>query len=206
MSQGIATTLTPDATRADAMTDTQRAAHDAFTKAATKASKGLAAVGTAMVSALKAGCHVALSLAPRTYLTQVLTAAGMARSSADSAAAMAFTLWHAPEAEGIPAEGLRLLARAAKGKDPSEVSTAIRNAVRAARAKAQPRADGGAGEASVADIRAIVAGPSTAKAPAQELADMAYRLAKRDATVAKAMLRDAVAIMGDRETADCADE
>ncbi len=116
MSQGIATTLTPDATKADAMSDTQRAAHDAFTKAATKASKGLAQVGTAMVSALKAGCHVALSLAPRTYLTQVLTAAGMARSSADSAAAMAFTLWHAPEAEGIPAEGLRLLARAAKAR------------------------------------------------------------------------------------------
>jgi hypothetical protein len=206
MSDGIATTLTPEAAKTDAMSKAQRKAHEAFTKAASTAAKGLEAAGTAMVDALKAGCHAALSLAPRTYMTQVLTAAGMARSSADAAAAMAFVLWQAPEAQGIPAEGLRILARVAKGKDPAEVATAIRGAVRAARAKAHDRADGSKGEASVSDIRAIVAGESTAKAPAQELADLAYRLAKRDATVAKAMLRDAMAIMGDREEADCSDE
>ena len=206
MSDSIATTLTPEATKADAMTKAQRRAHEAFTIAAAHAAKGLEAAGSAMVFALKAGCHAALSLAPRTYMTQVLTAAGMARSSADAASAMAFVLWQAPEAQGIPAEGLRILARLAKGKDPAEVATAIRGAVRAARAKAHDRADGSKGEASVADIRAIVAGESTAKVPAQELADLAYRLAKRDATVAKSMLRDAMGIMGDREEADCADE
>lgn len=206
MSEGIATTITPEASKADAFSKAQRKAHDAFTKAASTATKGLEAAGAAMVEALKAGCHAALNLAPRTYLTQTLTASGMPRSSADSAASMAFVLWQAPEAAGIPAEGLRLLARVAKGKEPGEVAGAIRGAVRAARAKARDRADGSKGEASVADIRAIVAGESTAKPPAQELADMAYRLAKRDATVAKSMLRDAMALMGDREEADCADE
>ena len=141
MSDSISTTLTPEAAKSDAMSKAQRKAHEAFTKAASTAAKGLEAAGTAMVDALKAGCHAALSLAPRTYMTQVLTAAGMARSSADAAAAMAFVLWQAPEAQGIPAEGLRILARVAKGKDPAEVATAIRSAVRAARAKAHDRAE-----------------------------------------------------------------
>ena len=206
MSDGITTTLTPEAAKTEAMNKAQRKAHEAFTKAASTAAKGLEAAGTAMVDALKAGCHAALSLAPRTYMTQVLTAAGMARSSADAAAAMAFVLWQAPEAQGIPAEGLRILARCAKGKDPADVAPAIRKAVKAARAIAKPRADGTPGEASVADVRKIVAGDSVVKTPAQQIADLAYRLAEQDATVAKELLRDAMGIMGDREELDCADE